>query len=69
MNLVHHYILLSVEDADQRKQLNKDLTGFIGNAGRTRIDERGIPMPDWWDDSETTESAAMQSMYDMKAWK
>jgi hypothetical protein len=61
--------LLRVEDPAQRKQLNKDLTGFIGNAGRIRVDERGIEMPDWWDDSDTTESTAMQSMFDMKSWK
>jgi hypothetical protein len=33
-----------------------------------RIDERGIPIPDWWVDDDNAETGAMATMLSMKQW-
>lgn len=60
-DLIHTYMLMVIKD-DQPKgtgmsthqQINQMLIGDVGQQTRTRVDERGIRMPSWWDprDSE-----------------
>lgn len=55
---------------EKKNSVNNVLTGDITvTATRHRVDERGIPMPDWWDDSDTTQSSAIQNALTMKSWR
>lgn len=66
MNLAHRYIL-SITDPKEHKKLNERLIGRIVKA-EVRIDERGIPIPEWWTEDDDSETGAMATMLSMKQW-
>jgi len=61
-DLIHQYMLMVVEDRKPKgadpgmgthAEINRMLIGDIGHTTRTRIDERGIPMPSWWNEQDS----------------
>jgi hypothetical protein len=67
MDLVHRY-LYSITKPEDRKRIDNVLLGRKMDTV-IRIDERGIPIPDWWQDDEDTEGAAMSNMLTMRNWR
>jgi len=61
-DLIHRYMLMVVEDTKPKgagqgmgthADINRMLIGDVGQTTRTRVDERGIPMPSWWNEADS----------------
>lgn len=61
-DLIHRYMLMVVEDTKPKgadpamgthAQINRMLIGEVGQTTRSRIDDRGIPMPSWWNERDS----------------
>lgn len=65
MNLVHHYILLSTKE-EKHKEIDRIL--LEGRMGPV-VDDRGIPIPTWWDEDEENMDDVNQNMLAMGAWR
>lgn len=66
MDLVHRYLYFITKPED-RKKIDNHLLGRKMDTV-VRIDERGIPIPEWWQDDDDAENAAMSSMMTMRNW-
>lgn len=58
LDLIHYFIIEHTEKTEDRKKITDRLTGRMSTQLQ-RVDDRGIPIPDWWDDSETTLDTVM----------
>lgn len=70
LDLVQHFFALTADYtlAEQIK-FNRELTGISTGSYSRRVDDRGIEMPDWWIDDDTTASSAAQTLLEMKGWR
>lgn len=67
MNLVFVH-MLEVSTPEQQKEIEVAVLGAQREVTRTRVDERGIPIPRWYSTDVETADAASLTMLQMRSW-
>jgi hypothetical protein len=66
---VHRYVLTITREEEHEKITQRLTSERLGSLVAYRVDDRGIPIPSWWDEDDTTASESMQTMFTMKSWR